>query len=348
MPDRHASKAIAVPTGSDDERPSSFFQVDPVGPQRTVAQVSHETYAPVSGAEVFRTGFIYLTLLALTPVLVGSGDLELPDQPEDDPSLALRAYQTFVRSADGLIVPGSSLKGVARSYAEALSPSCVPGELDACASGDRLCPACAIFGAAGHGPNASYAARATFLDLVSDTVATEVIDIEGRWPPHELRGRKFYRHLDEVRRGYGGNSERVEVLPTGTRFSPHAGAAAVSFRNLRDWELGLLFLALGRDPARRFTLKLGGGKGLGLGTVVVETGRMLERGTAAFGKVSEPRGSDAPNVAGSDHGYFTTVYLECAGRAWGDVVRSQIEGNASRFVANSGPVPVTPAAGGGR
>jgi CRISPR/Cas system CSM-associated protein Csm3 (group 7 of RAMP superfamily) len=289
-------------------------------PRRALPRVGHERYRG-------STGFLDLVLTAKTPLLIGSGDVEIGSGSQTG------IYQTFTRSREEVVIPGSSLKGVLRSYAEALSPSCLGGQCH----GDTLCPACSIFGAP------SYAGRVAVFDLSANPCRTYPLSIKARWKPGKGRPyeRKFYHHLAQVRPG----DERVEVVAAGTRFRGHGGGSvpagstpALAFRNLEDWELGLVFLALGLAPDYRFLLKVGGGKAQGLGSARVEVTRVTVR-RAEPGDADDRR-EDRLEEYGAT---LVSSYLQFSRDHWdatfrGVTVYDLIKRIASKFMKDSAAV----------
>jgi len=187
------------------------------------------------------------SIYTLTPVFIGTGDYELDAQG---------IYQPFFRRLSRIIIPGTSVKGVVRSYAEALSPSC---EAARC-SGDNLCICCAIFGTLG------FQGRITFLDgelQEPNSVNTQILCVETRWEPILDGGRKFYMKDDP--------QKWITKPPSGERLETVGGAVNFTcdlhFQSLTRREIGLLLFAMGLSPGHRFNLKLGGGKNRGLGSV---------------------------------------------------------------------------------
>jgi hypothetical protein len=166
------------------------------------------------------------------------------------------------------------------------------------------------------------------------------LDIEARWAPGVGRQdeRKFYHHLAEVRPG----DERVEVVAAGTRFrgvgggtAPAESTPALAFRNLENWELGLVFLALGLAPDYRFLLKVGGGKAQGLGSAQVEVTRVTIR--RAEDRDADDRREDRLEDYGAT---LLGGYLQYAQDHWGATprgvtVRDLIESIARLFAQDS-------------
>lgn len=223
------SEATALP-----DKP--FFAVPPVSEveiERGRKKItSHDTFNGL-------TGKISFTVSTLTPIHVGSGDIALASDG--------KAYLPFYKKGEKYTIPGSSLKGVIRSVAEAISYSCDPFRGDKCDAikpdTPALCPACSTFGAMG------YQGRISISDAILVKGETKIVNIPVLWPPrNELKGRKFYIH------GKPAEGEvETEVINQNATFE-----FVLTFQNLADWELGLIFLAMGLDNT--FHLKLGGAK----------------------------------------------------------------------------------------
>ncbi|MGD9101345.1 MAG: RAMP superfamily CRISPR-associated protein [Anaerolineae bacterium] len=224
------------------------------------------------------TGRLTFALRALTPVFVGTGSYALGEEagfPQEE------VVRPFYRVNGVPAVPGSSLKGMARSVAEAVSPSCVTvtrvnpsklprgaqlsqGRRDGCQPANA-CPACSMFGRMnrlskvqfGDAPLAGESGTRLFrlAPLYSPKAfRTPPVYLDERG---EFQGRKFYFHS---RPAQDERQPPVEVVPPKREFQ-----AWVDFENLSTAELGLLFFALGVDGTLK--LKLGGGKPLGLGSL---------------------------------------------------------------------------------
>ncbi|MEO0082695.1 MAG: RAMP superfamily CRISPR-associated protein [candidate division WOR-3 bacterium] len=197
------------------------------------------------------TGRLEATLITEQPLLIGSGEVEV----EGGDNGVQRLQFARLASGSRLVIPGSSLKGAIRTYAEALSPSC-RAVTDNC----RRCPACTIFGSTDH------QGRLCFADSVlGQGVATQKIRIvQRRGPKRECRGRKFY-YFEYPKHTPGSQMEEVEVIPKDVRI-----VCTATFLNLTKWELGLILLAMGlghNGVVKPFSLKLGGGRNRRLGRV---------------------------------------------------------------------------------
>jgi CRISPR-associated protein Csm3 len=200
------------------------------------------------------SGRLVLRLDCLTPLHLGSGALRL------DAGLPVAAVARDGRGVP--VVPGASLKGLLRFVVEAVTASCDPLEHGRCDPGQgRLCPACSLFGAIGHG---GYRARVAVgeLRLVGEpSSATEVLEVPAMYQPRKPAGErryKVYRHGREPVRG----GERVEVVRAGACFR-----GPLWFEDVADPELGLLAFALGLDGS--FRPKLGGFRPAYLGSVAL-------------------------------------------------------------------------------
>jgi len=221
------------------------------------------------------TGMLRGVITALTPVHVGSGQIELTGR---EPPLV----KAHVRSSGRPIIPGSSLKGAIRSIVEAISPSCIcitraktdriPSNLRGCTDKEKLCVACRMFGATGR--QWGYQGQVRFSDAVlRDGFQTVILKVPPLYAPRPkerlyyegglVRGRKFYRHG----RVATGNVP-VEACPEGSEFD-----FTVHFDNLTEAELGLLLIALGQGEPP-LTLKLGGAKPACFGSVRITLSEM--------------------------------------------------------------------------
>jgi len=230
---------------STGEKVPEYYVVKSLGkPEQRPLTLYHDSISN----EAF-TGRLSLKLKTLSSIFIGSGTVEITQDNQQ--------YLTFARLNGEIVIPGSSLKGDIRQYAEALSLSC----FDASCEGNALCPACRIFGSS----KASLQGRVSFRDAKLLSGETKIITIAQRWEPRIKydNGRKFYYHKDPQIKTQ--DKERIEVVEERGEF-----AFFVDFLNLEGWELGLLLLAMGVAPQKEFPLKIGGGKNRGLGLVKLE------------------------------------------------------------------------------
>jgi len=231
------------------------------------------------------------------------------------------------------VIPGSSLKGVIRSVAEAVEPSCftlfdgfyrgggvtrgrklkavLPRGYAHCQYLKQLCPACRLFGSLRGdmlfaGKVAIGDAQANRGDFrLADWIVLDVLSApkpEGRPQTYTqrdgrtVRGRKFYRHrLDGVLTRLGGRQDRQNktVRPV------EAGGVFtfdVDYADLRREELRLLLYALALEPG--LWHKVGMGKPIGLGSahIEIQTWTRIDRQAryqALGGGMAEPLTGDA-------------------------------------------------------
>jgi hypothetical protein len=254
-------------------KPYSFV---PIAAPRKSKTVGHEQIL----GEGYASGRLVYALRALTPVFVSSGSYALgEDVAHPDEALVRGCYRVEGVPA----IPGSSLKGVVRSIAEAVSPSCVaitrldrrlvphqPKRRDECKP-ENACPACSIFG------RMSRMSKVFFGDARLVSGRTGLHHLPALYAPRahraratyqtkegQFKGRKFYFHGQPHE---DPDRPPVEVIVPGSIVH-----GAVDFENLSCAELGLLFFALGLDGS--FALKLGGGKPACLGSLQISPIRL--------------------------------------------------------------------------
>ncbi len=197
------------------------------------------------------TGVLECTLTLLTPLHVGSGLFRLAGG---------QVLKEAVRQGERLIIPGSSLKGVFRSIAEAISLSCVSKteqrvqiNYHECRDVNNFCVCCRLFGGLG------YLGRVRFSDTFPTDQGPDIHNIPTlRLPKQPEEGRKFYKHGQPAK----GN-EPFEVCPSGTQF-----VFSVDVESLTKAEMCLLLTAMGIIGG--IVPKVGGGKPRCLGSVRVD------------------------------------------------------------------------------
>jgi hypothetical protein len=262
----------------EDRRPAAPkpYGFVPIAAPRKDKTVGHEQIL----GEGYASGRLTYQLRALTPVFVASGAYALGEDVGYEDAPVVRACYRV----DGVpAIPGSSLKGVVRSVAEAVSPSCVtvtrldrrliphqPRRRDECEP-KRACPACSIFGRMGR------MSKVFFADARMARGRTQLYHLPALYAPRahraratyqtragKFKGRKFYFH---GRPAQDPRQPPVEVIVRGSLMR-----GTIDFENLSDAELGLLFFALGLDGS--IVLKLGGGKPSCLGSLQMEPGQV--------------------------------------------------------------------------
>lgn len=265
-------------------------------------------------------GTLHGEIQVLTPVHVGSGDLEMvrnlapePENPEHVPLVA-EFFRAEFESKPVLTIPGSSLKGAFRHLFELITFSCfaqanrnprrggfnVDQDLRACRfRPDRvhneLCPACRVFGGQGYlgqvffRPSRMQAGQQGRIEFVPQ-----------RWAPkvnaRNAAKRKLYTHD----RSSEDRIEPVETLSPGATLK-----LEVDFRNLTQAELGLLLIVLGQDNDAPIYPKLGGVKAHGFGAVQITLDR-LERLSLLNSYLQY---DNTPSVEGPDQ---VNAYVEAA------------------------------------
>ncbi|MEW5958828.1 MAG: RAMP superfamily CRISPR-associated protein [Chloroflexota bacterium] len=253
----------------------------PISLPITLATVGHET----RHGKGYNSGKLAYQITALSPLFVAGGSYLLGG--DDLPGVDEPVVRAFYRVNGQPVIPGSSLKGLARSVVEAISPSCVtitrldPRLLPQAAADcqpNNACPACSIFG------RMSRMAKVTFTDARLVKGKTQFHRLPALFSPRagqakqtyqaggQYKGRKFYYH------GRGREDEQqppVEIIPPKSLLH-----GEILFENLSHAELGLLFIALGFDAS--FALKLGGGKPACLGSIQVQPGELTLLNVADF------------------------------------------------------------------
>jgi len=264
--------------------PYGFVRLGPAA-QRAAA-TRHEQFQGLSGR-------LRCRLTALTHLFVPKTQETIKGKHQE---LAL------MRSTDGRpLLPGSSLKGVIRSVAEALSGSCltlplgkggeieyrgrppvtyrIPRGFEHCRDADHLCPACRIFGSLS-GNNAFLGKMSLSDALAAAPFEVETMTIEALMEPKPrhrawyedpqqrgfLRGRKFYYHRPLGPRRTTVKNEynkTIETVKPGAVFE-----FEVDYINLTEAELALLIFALTLEPGMAY--KVGMGKPVGLGSTRLE------------------------------------------------------------------------------
>ena len=229
-----------------------------------------------------RAGVIKCSIETKTPIFISDGSQVNP--------------MRFITKGRKPIIPGSSLKGLLRSVAEAAGNGCmllfdglyekkkinysrnIPREFQKCTTNKSICPCCRMFGmmSRSHG------------DLSKGNVTISDAIIEGKpdfhpmviipalmtpKPRHDafylsgerIAGRKFFFHhpqgikTDERITKF---NKRIQPLDRGSRL-----LFEVSFSNLEDEELSLLLYSIALEP--NMCHKIGMGKPVGLGSIKI-------------------------------------------------------------------------------
>ena len=232
-------------------------------------------------------GALTLNLTALTPVFIAAGITALGrDVGEEDVPL----LKVMVQNRDGYpLLQGPSLKGCLRSVYETITNSTFgagrPNQRDWAQQrgqrGGTLSPAELVFGAMG------FQGLVSIEDAVGDRAMERGI-LPAMFQPRKGNGRKFYRHqnqnqdtslvvqsattpaeetTDKKDREPDTPASPIQQAPVGTIFT-----TTLRFTNLPLEQLGALLIAMGQDKDYPFALKIGGGKGKGLGSIKIRLG----------------------------------------------------------------------------
>lgn len=224
------------------------------------------------------SGTIFLRLTVKTATFVASGVTAMGSDLSGN-AKNIPLIKTAVGTDKKLLIPGSSLKGVVRSAYEAITVSClcktkaesnqIPNGYRECKENTKLCPACQVFGAM------NWQGLVRFSDAILNNAQWTVGFIPSLYAPRKQRkgyyingkvaGRKFYYHF--VKSIDRGQQQGIPVQLAGKEliFTTQLG-----LKNLSLAELGTLLITLGQDSKNPIALKIGGGKPIGMGTMVVE------------------------------------------------------------------------------
>lgn len=245
-------------------------------------------------------GTLVLKLEVQTALHISTGVIALGSDVGSRAAL----IKTMVQGNDQkLIIQGSSLKGCVRAVFEAITNSTlgviaprhrqkIPNDRLPCRNKENLCPASRVFGAL------DWQGLVEFSDAQCISDGTETGFMPSLYSPRPDRndyynrglvaGRKFYYHTNSVIEPGENRGVPVQQATKNYGFS-----TKIHFMNLFPAELGTLLIALGQDPNHPFALKVGGGKPIGMGTMVVtveaieQVGNLRDRYTSY---TSQPNG----------------------------------------------------------
>ena len=168
--------------------------------------------------------------------------------------------QEVMRMNGKPVIPGSSLKGVVRGIAQAVSKSCNPDWKCKKVIEDR-CITCDMFGTMGFG------SKVVFSDFVPEKeIKTVEKELNVQFGPQKNKdGKKGYKFYQTVENRYdGAQKTQAELVPAGSEFS-----GRIFFNRLTEEELCLLTYSLSLNTAKEegINLKIGGFKNEGLGEI---------------------------------------------------------------------------------
>jgi CRISPR/Cas system CSM-associated protein Csm3 (group 7 of RAMP superfamily) len=169
------------------------------------------------------------------------------------------------REAEKIVLPGSQLKGAIKTYMQALSESY--DEEVTSINNNTLDMINSITGYMG------YTSRIMFKDIIIDENEVDAYIIEGKqqWSQAKklirtnkirLYSHKKHEELDRT--------VNFEVLPTGTILD-----FEILFQGITQEEAGLVFMAMGLDFKNRFSMKVGRGKNLDMGSIKIIPEKIL-------------------------------------------------------------------------
>ncbi len=243
------------------------------------------------------SGMLKVRLVTVDPLFIGSGFQELEGTEE-----GMQFVKQSLEENGKPIIPGSGLKGAVRHICRAVSKSCVPQ--DSCrislprgtnlqckpekesywlerateeerakwakmkkaqkeAKLDHACIVCDMFGKMG------WSSKVFFSDLVAESGKTEHFRAAQQFAPHPdaekyLNGgcHRYKFYYTDIRKDDKNSPQRdlLRAVPPKTVFT-----GEITYRNLDQKELGLLLFGLGQS--RTISLKLGGYRNEGFGTV---------------------------------------------------------------------------------
>lgn len=229
----------------------------------------------LNGSLSLRLNIKSISFIASGVVAMGS---DLSSQTRKIPLIKLA-----VESNNQLVIPGSSLKGTIRSTYEAITRSClcqtkadkkaIPKNYQPCdKKHQKFCPACQVFGAMGWQGLLSFQ-DAILTETPEQTITTGFMPSlyspsqkrSGYYKKEKVAGRKFYYHAKEVIEKAASQGIHIQNIKQDSIFT-----TKINFRNLSKAELGTLFTVLGQDQNHPFALKIGGGKPIGMGSLITE------------------------------------------------------------------------------
>ena len=227
-------------------------------------------------------GYLEIEVKAVDDLFIGSG---MSIMEKED------IFAETMHEDGKLIIPGSSLKGAVRHICRAVSESCIPDakisdeyklECTYQTRGNKkkpprqeVCIVCDMFG------NKSLGSKIRFTDLTADNDDMVKKYVPQQFAPDKTTknykwendgthiGYKFYKTYCD-KRNYS-NGVAIKAAKAGTKFN-----GRVYFNYLYERELQLLLFALAQNHT--FSLKLGGYKADGLGTVNIYCRKFVLKG----------------------------------------------------------------------
>jgi CRISPR/Cas system CSM-associated protein Csm3 (group 7 of RAMP superfamily) len=219
-------------------------------------------------------GNLFLTLQVQTTLHVSTG---VTLMGRDVGKNGIPLIKTMEQGEDKrLLIPGSSLKGCIRAIYETITNSRL-GVKSKNVPTERF-PASVLFGASGK--DWGWQGLINISDARCNHDDFAVGYMPALWSPKPesrnyykqdgktIVGRKFYYHMIRALDKGEKQGNRIQQAIRNYTFS-----TKLHFKNLESNQLGALLIALGQDPKYSFALKLGAGKPVGMGTVIVQVNK---------------------------------------------------------------------------
>jgi hypothetical protein len=221
-------------------------------------------------------GTIFITLRVETALHISTGAVVMGS----DINSRIPLIKPMVQESHGhLLIQGSSLKGCIRAVYEAVTNSTlavitggsyrhkVPTERLPCQNQEKLCPTSRVLGAL------NWQGLVEFNDAKCEgsNFTTGFMPPLYRPRPDQRRayfiggrvaGRKFYYHATQAI-----NKDQTQGIAVQQAGKAYTFKTHISFKNLKRAELGVLLIVLGQDPNYPISLKIGGGKPIGMGSM---------------------------------------------------------------------------------
>jgi len=262
---------------SEFVNPYNFVRTQHLGHEKKESPITHERFNGI-------TGRITCALKSLTRIFIpynqdyAENVLNLRTKHRYRQRSGNMQEHTFKYQLCGLdnkpIIPGSSLKGVIRSVAEAVSNGCGFPENNHCSKLASLCICCRLYGISAEREN-NFLGKVSIHDATTnedDALETHnkgvILDSMGtpkdnkHTPFYEKngkkRGRKFYYHQKKEKRVLDalGNQYPKTVLKSWIKVGSNF-TFTVDFNNLSGEELGLLLYALELEEIKEGNEKVG-------------------------------------------------------------------------------------------
>ena len=212
-------------------------------------------------------GIITITIKTLTPIHISPGKYSVDENK--------KIFKPFIKINGRMVIPGTSLKGVVRSVAEAVSYSCYTLSnkldkkklLDKSHKGKRKCIICDMFGSMG------YKSKVQFSDCYLINGESEIIGLPASFSPNpqssayfdekgKYKGHKFYKH------GILGIQRKGDILYECVRQNAEF-KGEVRFKALTEEQIELLCFSLGLSGD--IQPKIGFGKNYFYGSISIES-----------------------------------------------------------------------------